>query len=367
MRRFDPWELLIRLNIAAGFVLAIAALYLLRDLVMLVGISTLLAMVWMMAASFFQRVTPVRLPRKPVLFFVIITHALLLVLLVVAVLIPAYRQLETFALRLPMIVRDLWMRVQPVLQEIPGFETFDPRDIDIVGMAGNLFQPGIGILGAGLWLTLGFMTVIFLAAFVALNPALYHEGFVRMMPLTRQSATRRLLNQWRFALQLWIKGTAIRMLSSLVLVTVLLHAGGVEYALLFGLAAAVLEIVPFLGPVLATIGPLMAALATSGMQGLWVVAVFIGVAELQRRILIPSSMRKELVLPPALIIVTIFAMASLFGAVGVFLAAPALTLILTGIRQLYGDRVALEPVQESPLAPSVEPSKPPDNDDDASP
>ncbi|MBI5153118.1 MAG: AI-2E family transporter [Parcubacteria group bacterium] len=111
-----------------------------------------------------------------------------------------------------------------------------------------------------------------------------------------------------------------------VLIGVLVFLGltllGVSNALLLGVLAALLEIVPVVGPIVAGGVAMLVALGDSSTLALYTGAVFIGIQQFESHILIPILMKKAVGLNPVFVLVLLLAGANLGGLVGVFLAVP---------------------------------------------
>jgi len=97
---------------------------------------------------------------------------------------------------------------------------------------------------------------------------------------------------------------------------------GVPYALFFAGISALLEFIPFVGPLVSV----LAVLAISGLSGyphlLWLVAFFAGYRIFQDYMLVPYLMSEEVEVPPLLVILGLLAGEQLGGVAGMFLSVP---------------------------------------------
>ena len=82
----------------------------------------------------------------------------------------------------------------------------------------------------------------------------------------------------------WLQGQLLLGLIVGLVVYVGLSLMGIKYALIFALLAAVLEIVPIVGPVLAAIPPVFLAFLTAPSLGLWVILFYVIVQQLENDI-----------------------------------------------------------------------------------
>lgn len=335
-QEFRPWVFAGQLAFLIALGLTVYFIYAWRTLVLAAFLGIILAVFWSTLTSGAQQVLPRWVPRSMALFGVIIANIAVLGGVVVLLVRPLGTQIAAFVEQLPAMTRDAWMRVEPMLRRIPGLEQFDPADIELGGMATELVAPGIGVLGAGAYVLVGIVTVLFLGLFLALSPDQYAKGLVNLFPLRARDRVQDLLDDLGRTLRLWMQGTALAMLSVGGLVTVLLFLLGVEYALLFGVLAGLFELVPYLGPIIAFIGPMTFALAESPQQALAVLGVYLVVQTIEGNLIVPYFMQRRVALPPVLTVIAILAMAQLFGFLGIFLAVPTLAVLLVFLRSAVG-------------------------------
>jgi predicted PurR-regulated permease PerM len=117
---------------------------------------------------------------------------------------------------------------------------------------------------------------------------------------------------------------------------------GQQYALLFGGWVAVTEIIPYLGPWLGAIPPLLYALVVHPISALWVVLLFLGIHQIEGHVVVPNVMGNALRLHPLLVIFGLGAGAELYGLPGALVALPVLA-VLRATWEFFADRISLEP------------------------
>lgn len=323
-----------KLWLILGFVFLIVLVYFLRTLVLLTFLSMLLAMVWVYFAKAIVRVAGGRVARLPAVLLAMLMSGGLLVLLGFMLSAPLNDQLTSFFATLPETLQNVWMRVQPLLRRL-GLGHLDPSAIDLKQFPAQALASGFTILGLGMQGVSGLVAVTFLAFFWAIDPERYRQGFLRLLPDRQQAWAVRIFDEVQYTLKQWMKATALSMLTIAVLTTILLWVIGIPYALLFGLTAGLLEIVPFLGPILAFIGPVLIGISMSPATALWVAAGWVTVQTAEGNLVQPYFLSKAAELPPALTIFIIFAMGELFGFLGMFVASPTLALVVAVVRAIY--------------------------------
>ena len=87
-----------------------------------------------------------------------------------------------------------------------------------------------------------------------------------------------------------------------VLGTVGLVPGADKYAVLFGAWVAVMELIPYLGPWLGAIPPIIYALVVHPISAVWVALLFLGIHQIEGHIVVPNVMGSALRLHPLLVI-----------------------------------------------------------------
>jgi predicted PurR-regulated permease PerM len=102
----------------------------------------------------------------------------------------------------------------------------------------------------------------------------------------------------------------------------LLLVCGVPNALSLALFAALVDVIPFIGALLASAPAVLAALAVGVPVGLVVLVVLFLYQEFETRILIPRIYGRVLRLSPAVIILALLAGGLLLGIIGALLALP---------------------------------------------
>ena len=132
-----------------------------------------------------------------------------------------------------------------------------------------------------------------------------------------------------------------------------LFEGGETYAVLFGAWVAVAELIPYLGPWLGAIPPVIYALVVDPVSAIWVTLLFLGIHQIEGHIVVPKVMGSALRLHPLLVIFGLLAGAELYGLPGIFVALPLLA-VLRAIWEFFGERIELEAWKEGAVPVEVE-------------
>jgi predicted PurR-regulated permease PerM len=115
-----------------------------------------------------------------------------------------------------------------------------------------------------------------------------------------------------------------------------------DYALLFGSWVAFAELIPYLGPWLGAIPPVIYALVVDPLSAVWVGLLFLGIHQIEGHIVVPKVMGTALRLHPLLVIFGLLAGGQIYGLPGVFLALPTLA-ALRAVWEFFSERIRFEP------------------------
>jgi predicted PurR-regulated permease PerM len=97
---------------------------------------------------------------------------------------------------------------------------------------------------------------------------------------------------------------------------------GRTYALFFGGFYGLMELVPYVGPVLGALPALLVALFASPVTALWVALLFVALQQIEGHIVAPQVFGHSLRINPILIILALLLGAQLYGIVGALIALP---------------------------------------------
>lgn len=183
------------------------------------------------------------------------------------------------------------------------------------------------------------VTVVFGTTFALLNP---RPIFAAMFALTPERHHPKLLTIGRRIGQFvprWAAATLVGMATIGVLVFLLMWPiFGFVDALVLGLIAGVLEIIPFVGPTLAFVPALLLALGKGGMTPLWVVLAYLAIQALENNVILPCIMSRGVKVHPLAVIFSVLLCVAAFGVLGVLVAAPLVAIVGVLHDELYRKR-----------------------------
>ena len=133
----------------------------------------------------------------------------------------------------------------------------------------------------------------------------------------------------------YLRGQLILGTSVWFFATAALLAIGVEPALLLGIAAGVLELLPNIGPVVSLISITFIALLQSPAKALWTAIAFVIIQQIESNFLVPQITSNSVRLHPALVIIAIVVGNEIAGLWGMLLIVPLTAVIRDVVKYLY--------------------------------
>lgn len=240
-------------------------------------------------------------------------------------------------------------QMQLLWDKLPtAWEAFEQRIGDfglgaqLEQLAASISTPGGGSLsgfgrtllsiGSGL---ADLLVVIFAGIYLATQPKFYRTGVIKLVPQARRKVAAEAMLESERALRLWLKGQAIAMVVVGLAIGIGLWLIGMPSALALGLLAGLLEFVPFAGPFIAAVPAVLLALAMGPDVTLWVVLLYLGVQQFEGNLLTPLIQQYAVDLPGVVLLFALIGFGTLFGTLGVILAAPLAVVTLVLVKRLY--------------------------------
>jgi predicted PurR-regulated permease PerM len=202
----------------------------------------------------------------------------------------------------------------------------------------NQVLGGVGRLTSAVSSAIGAITsllmVIVIGIFVAIEPKLYDRGVAWMLPLEHRTRFYEISERVGFTLRRLMAGRLLGMFVEGIGTWLLLWWAGVPMAALLGLLTGLLAFIPNIGALIS--GVLMVAVGFSAgvEQGLWAIAIYFIVQNVDGYLIMPYVARKTVDLAPALVLGAQLIFGALFGILGLFLADPIVAAIKTTLSEI---------------------------------
>lgn len=313
-------------KIAIAFI-GFYTLYLIKDILILFVFALIISILFNPAIGFLQRR---KIPR-------VLAAALVYVLIFGILGILIYSISPFFAFEIQQFIQlfpQYFEKVTPPLKELgigafENFETFtDTLQGWLMKASSNIFN-AISALFGGIFSTI---TIFAIAFFLSLEGKGIERAIGLLSPKKYEAY---ILNLWEKSQQKVVKWFGSRILSCLfvgLMAFLACYILKIKYAVSFGLLAGVLDIVPFIGPVIA--GAIIVAFSAldSWLKASFILIAFILIQQIEGNILTPILTKKFIGIPAVLVLISLMIGAKLWGILGAILAIPLAGVIYEFLR-----------------------------------
>jgi len=348
----SAWSVVKTILIIGLFVVA----YVLRDLVLVVLTAILIASAIEPATRWFGKR---RVPRLPAVLIVYLGWGLLLLGAFYFLFIPLLGDTTMFLKSLPTNLTDLqvWNPLQEGFLNQPVFDDIKKGfSIEqIINQANSVFSGTFNFLGA-ISSVFGGMLSLILIVVLSFYFSVQENGIVNFLKLvTPIKHEKYVVDLWKRAelkIGLWVQGQIVLAVVIGVLTYLGLMLLGIPNALLLACLAALLEIIPVFGPILASVPAVILGFTAGGLStALVVVGLYVIIQQFESQLIYPLVVRKIIGLSPIIVILALITGFKLAGFLGMLLFVPLSTIIMIFLDDLEKEKLAehkrLDPVLET--------------------
>lgn len=325
-------------------VIGLVLVWALRDLVLLVGYSVLLAYALLPVVAAIERPFGRRGPRLPrgAAAAVVMLSLVAVVGWLLALAVPRLAaQAAHFALGAPDALARLVQGARAYGAAHGLSLWLDPAIEGVRANVSGLFEDLGGTLAgwagrglSGLGQVLGLALLPLLAFYLLAESRAVQVSALRFVPVGAHSEIVRLGGAVDRALRSYVRGQAIVCLVMGIAVGVALALLGSPVALLLGLLVGFAELVPYLGFLVAALAVALAGLSVSPLQALAGVAVYVVINWAIGTFVTPRVMGRYLKMHPLIVTVSVLAGTQIFGPAGALLALPGAAVIQALVGEL---------------------------------
>jgi len=323
------------------FVLLLVGLYFIRDIVGVVLFSIVIASAIEPAAGWFEKK---RVPRIIGVLFVYLIMFMILGGIFYMVVPTFFSEISGFAVALPRYLESPTLfNTLPDVVSFSGNSAVILQELllnlreQIAVFTGGFFKATATIFGGAM----SFFLIIILSFYLSVQKNGL-ENFLRIItPIKYENYILGLWSRSRKKIGGWMQGQILLGILVGVLVYLGLSILRVEYALSFALLAAVFELIPIFGPIMAAIPPVAVAFLQNPTSALMVAGLFIIIQQFENHLIYPLVVRKIVGIPPIFVILSIIIGAKLGGLFGILLAIPAATVLMEFLNDLAAKKHAV--------------------------
>ena len=173
------------------------------------------------------------------------------------------------------------------------------------------------------------------ALYFAGAPRAYVGGGIRLAPIRHRARLTEVVQVIAHSLRMWVLGQLISMLAVGIIASVGLWFAGVPVPFALGVIAGLFTFVPYVGTIVSGALAVLIALSVDASTAVWALGVFTLCHLVEGYVVAPLVQRRILDLPPALTLLSMTVLGSLFGLPGIILGTPLAAVVLILVQSLY--------------------------------
>jgi len=317
-------------KITAFFVL-LWVLYLLRDLVLVVLTAVIIASAIEPATRWFVRYRFPRVLAVITIYFVVIsifagTFYFFLPPFIddfssLAQQLPAY--LDTIEGPASSVTDTIGIGTGSITENFSGAisirEALDSVVASINSVSNNFFKVISTVFGG----VLSFVLIVVISFYLAVQERGIENFLGIITPVKHEKYVVDLWARSQEKIGLWLRGQLLLALIVGVLVYLILTIFGIRYAFLLALIAAMFELIPIFGPILASVPAVAVGFLDGGFStALIVVAIYFLIQQFENQLFYQLVVKQVVGVPSIIAIIALFAGAQLAGILGMILSIP---------------------------------------------
>ncbi|OHA09002.1 MAG: hypothetical protein A3A44_01115 [Candidatus Sungbacteria bacterium RIFCSPLOWO2_01_FULL_60_25] len=272
-----------------------------------------------------------RVPRIVAVLLIYVIAIAVIVGALYLVVPPLVDEVNSFLQSVPRYQRILLQELRS-FQDLPFFSFFSenaesiilnpPVDLRSVGSGAiDIFFTVFGGIFSGV--------VLVVVSFYLASQEKGIEHFLRLVtPLRDEGYVIDLWMRTHAKLGRWLRGQLLLGFTIGVVVYLALSILGIKYALSLALIAAIFELIPIIGPILAAVPAVFLGFLKGPELGLTVAVAYFLIQQLESHLLVPVVMRQAVGLNPLLVIIALLVGGKLGGVMGMFLAVPVASVLV---------------------------------------
>lgn len=312
-------------------------LWILRDLLMIIVTSVILASSIEPGIKFLSKY---RIPRIPAVLVTYVGATLLLLAVLVSFVPPIMNEAESITQNLPTLLQTIDKNVLGDKGILIGFLNNDTSSgiqlsnifNSIYGGSSKSIFGTAGVIFGGLF---SFVLIVVLSFYFAMQEKGI-ENFLRIIiPFGDEDYAINLWKRSSKKIGKWMQGQLLLGVLIFVLVYLGLTIFSVPYAMSLALLAGAFEIIPVFGPVLSAIPGVILAFSTGGTAlALIIAAFYLLVQQFESHLIYPLVVRKVVGVPPILVILALIVGLELGGFLGVLISVPVAAALMELIEDI---------------------------------
>lgn len=196
----------------------------------------------------------------------------------------------------------------------------------------RIFSTTIGVFSG----FISFIVVLSLTFYMSVKRDGIKSVIASVVPGKHYEYASSLVDRMKSKIGRWMQGQFLLMIIIFACYFLALYFLKVPYALLLAIFGGLLEIIPYLGPIISAVPAVILGFFVSPLTGFLVLGAYILIQQIENHIITPQIMKKAVGLNPVVVILVLLVGAKMGGILGAILAVPVATVASVFIKDLFG-------------------------------
>lgn len=205
----------------------------------------------------------------------------------------------------------------------------------IANLSGGVLRDSIGLLSGLVHVTIEAVLALVVAFFLIWDGKALMRSTLDVLPRPLQPTANELSRILSRVVSAYFRGQVVVGAVFGLMIGLSMLLLGVPDAALLGFLAGLFEMIPTVGPFLASVGPVLMSLTLPHPHLIWLLVVLVVAQQVESNLLVPRISGGVVGLHPLTVILGVFAGWSAAGLVGALLAVPALAVAREAIRRWW--------------------------------
>ena len=322
-------------------ILGIVAIYILRDILASLIFAVIIASALEPAIEWLK---DRRVPRILSVILIYLAIGLVFFFIIYLIFPLLFEELSDISLSYPVLQKQVLSGLEQV-GTLPAFFTENLEDL-LGSTSGYLGELGGGLFNfaASVFGGLFSFALIVIFSFYLATQEKGINNFLRLVaPLAYEPYIIDLWERSQRKLGRWLRTQMLLGAIVGVLIFFGLTILGVKHALFFAMLAAIFEIIPVVGPILAAVPAVATAFLTAPFLGVLAVILYTVVQQVESHVIVPVVMRKTIGLSPLVVVLALLVGAKIGGIFGILLAVPLTAILAEFVNDWDKKKTALIP------------------------
>lgn len=185
----------------------------------------------------------------------------------------------------------------------------------------------------------GLLLVLFISFYLLRESSRMQDFLLSLFPDDRRDRIHEVMTAMGQAMGGYFRGVVINGVIVGIITFIGLLIIGIDFALVYGALAGILELIPIAGPIVATIIIVGLTLLESPGQALAALIFMVVLQQVENNVLVPLIMRSQTEVSPLLTILAIFAGGAVGGLLGALIAIPIAAALRVLVREVIAPAI----------------------------